>query len=145
MNRYETLLFLHVLGAFGMVSATTAFWVVMLAARRSERPTALMPATATARIAVVAGSLLTIVFGVWLTLYLDGYELWDGWILAALVLWAVSGETGRRGGAAIEKARLAGDDALGATLRDRRTLFMLALSTIAVLTVLVLMIWKPGA
>ena len=37
---------------------------------------------------VIAGTLGTIVFGVWLAISIDGYELWDGWIIAAIVLWA---------------------------------------------------------
>ena len=143
MGWYEWLLSLHVLGAFGMVGATAAFWAFVVAARRSARPTALRPALPSANVAVAAGSVLTVVFGVWLAIYLDGYELWDGWILAALVLWAVSLELGRRGGELIGRA---GDDAaLTAVLRSGRTIALLGASTAALLVVLVLMIWKPGA
>src|SRR3954468_11160925 len=42
------------------------------------------------------GGLGTLVFGVWLALYVDGYDLLDGWILGAIVLWALATETGRR-------------------------------------------------
>ena len=143
MGWYQWLLSLHVLGAFGMVGATAAFWAFIVAARRSPRPTALRPALPSANVAVGAGSVLTVVFGVWLAIYLDGYEIWDGWILASLVLWAISLELGRRGGELIGRA---GDDtALTAVLRSSRTMGMLALSTVALLGVLVLMIWKPGA
>ena len=34
------------------------------------------------------GGLGVLVFGVWLALEVDGYELWDGWIIAAMVLWS---------------------------------------------------------
>lgn len=142
---YDWLLFLHVLGAFGMVGATVVFWAVMLAARRSDRPTTLTPLFVPANIAVGAGSVLTLVFGIWLAIHVDGYELWDGWILAALVLWAVSVELGRRGGARVGTAAAAGDGALSAALRDSRTTLMLTASTVALLVVLALMIWKPGA
>lgn len=142
---YDWLLFLHVLGAFAMVGATVVFWAVMLAARRADRPSTLTPVFAPANIAVGAGSVLTLVFGIWLAIHLDGYELWDGWILAALVLWAVSVELGRRGGAAIDTAAAEGDAALSAELRNSRTTLMLTASTVALLVILALMIWKPGA
>ena len=41
-----------------------------------------------------AGGLGVIVFGVWLALEVDGYELWDGWIVAAIVLWFVGSGAG---------------------------------------------------
>ena len=143
MSWYEWLLFLHVLGALAMVAATDVFWAVMLAARRSERPTVLTPVFGPANVAVMAGSLLTLVFGVWLAIYLDGYELWDGWILGALVLWAISVETGRRGGEGLGRAT--SDTELAAALRDSRTMLLLTLSTVTLFLILVLMIWKPGA
>jgi hypothetical protein len=143
---YDWLLFLHVLGAFAMVGATVVFWAVIFASRRSDRPTALAPAYVPANIAVAGGSLLTVALGVWLAIYLDGYELWDGWILAALVLWAISVELGRRGGADIAAAAKTDDDAaLAAALRSGRTTSMLLGSTVALLVILALMIWKPGA
>lgn len=142
---YDWLLFLHMLGAFGMVGAAVVFWGVIFAARRTDRPTTMTGVFAPANVAVAAGSVLTLVFGIWLAIYVDGYELWDGWILAALILWAASVELGRRGGGDIAKAAAAGDAALGTTLRTGRTIGMLAASTIALVVILALMIWKPGA
>src|SRR5215207_348165 len=42
------------------------------------------------------GGLGTLILGIWLALYVDGYEIWDGWIIAAIVLWAIATELGRR-------------------------------------------------
>jgi hypothetical protein len=142
---YDTLLFLHVLGAFAMVGATVVYWAVMLAARGIDRPTALTPVFAPANAAIAAGSLITLVFGIWLAIYLDGYEIWDGWILASLILWAASVELGRRGGARIAAGSEGGDAPLAAALRDSRTTLMLVASSVALLLILALMIWKPGA
>ena len=36
----------------------------------------------------------TIVFGIWLAFALDGYAIWDGWIIAAIVLWFVGAALG---------------------------------------------------
>ena len=42
----------------------------------------------------------TIIFGIYLAFAVDGYAIWDGWILAALVLWVVGAALGRRVGEA---------------------------------------------
>lgn len=120
---YDTLLFFHVLAAF-MLGAT----VVVSSALVLGAPAA--PRTSTvANVLWDVGSLGTLVFGVWLALYVDGYEIWDGWILAALVLWAIAIELGRR----VRDAAVAN----AATLHWLRTLFVVLL--------LADMVWKPGA
>ncbi len=74
-----------------------------------------------------------LVFGIWLAIDVDGYEVWDGWVIAALVLWFVMGALGSRTGKIYNAARdralaLArdGDNApnaeLRALLQDRRGL-----------------------
>lgn len=55
---------------------------------------------------VIAGTLGTLVFGIWLAIERDEYQVWDGWILAALVLWAIAAETGRRGGVPYMEAQI---------------------------------------
>jgi uncharacterized membrane protein len=96
----------------------------------------------------------TIIFGVWLAL--DEYEIWDGWIIAALLLWllgaAVGGQVGKvyngardRAKALMEEGRDASSPELSAMLRSQRGLFLHALSFLIVLAILVVMIYKPGA
>ena len=36
----------------------------------------------------------TILFGIWLAISLDAYQVWDGWVIAAIVLWAIGSGTG---------------------------------------------------
>jgi uncharacterized membrane protein len=97
-----------------------------------------------------------LVFGIWLAVDVDGYELWDGWIIAGLVLWAVFGAVGGRTGkvynAARDRARALvaeGRDApnaeLNALLRSRTGLVLQLLSIVIVLLLLLDMIFKPGA
>jgi hypothetical protein len=85
------------------------------------------------------GGLGTLVFGVWLALYLDQYDFFDGWILGALALWFVAtglGQTVQR--------RMAAQEGGGvATMRAVATLHWVR--TLVVLGLLVLMVWKPGA
>jgi uncharacterized membrane protein len=144
---YDFLLFVHVLSAFAMLGATAAFWAITLAARPT-RPL-LAPETAVAlvrptTILVIAGTLGTIVFGVWLSIYLDEYHPWDGWIVASLVLWLVSTLTGARSGKEYEAAGRAGDVGEATRFWMRGNL-LAGVSTVTVLAVLVLMIYKPGA
>jgi hypothetical protein len=127
VSRYEWLLFLHLIGAFAAVGSAVVFSVLLLGADR----VAGSELTFLARRLWDVGGLLTLVFGIWLAL--DDYSIVDGWILAALVLWAIAGATGIRLGMTME----------GGGGERVRPLY--AVMTIAVLALLVVMIYKPGA
>ena len=128
---YETLLFLHILAAFALMSgivifSSTAFGVVL-------GPRQLFVAT---RLTDV-GATLALVFGVWIVLREDVYDITDGWILGAIVLWVVAVALGGMTGKAMAGAadpRLSG-----------RAAVLHWLTTVATVGILVLMIWKPGA
>jgi uncharacterized membrane protein len=139
---YELLLLLHVLAAFALVAAVVVFWTMTLVAWRGTTAGAAIFTTLArpASILVIAGSVLTLVFGVWLAIYVDGYELWDGWIVASLVLWLVATGAGERGGRILGEPSAVTDPA-----RRRPGLALQVVSTVGVLAVLVLMIYKPGA
>ena len=79
-----------------------------------------------------------LIFGVWLALYVDGYELWDGWILGALVLLVAATAFGAR--ARTEPLALLE----GGGGRIQVTIWHW-LRTLSIVAILVLMIWKPGA
>ena len=122
---YDTLLFLHVLAAFLLAVTAVTYSAVALGA------TAGGPALRVADVCWNVGGLGTLILGVWLALDVDGYEVWDAWILGAIVLWVVATGTGS---AAQAEMRRGG----GATT-------MHWLRTLAVVSLLVLMVWKPGA
>jgi hypothetical protein len=103
---------------------------------------------------IAVGMIGTIVFGIWLAF--DEYEIWDGWIIAALVLWlvaaAVGGQVGKvyngardRAKALVAEGRDASSPELSAMLRSQRGLVLHVLSSLIVLVLLVVMIYKPGA
>ena len=123
----DALLFLHVLAAFLM--AGTA---VMLSGVALGTPAPARTVTMANRL-WDAGGLGTLVFGVWLALDIEGYGLLDFWIIAAIVLWAIATELGRRARAAVEDAA-AGRFARWHWLR-----------TAVVVLLLADMIFKPGA
>ena len=144
---YDFLLVVHVLSAFALLGASAALWAIVIATRPA-RPL-LTAATAAmllrpTTVVVIVGTLGTLVFGVWLAIYLDQYHPWDGWIVASLVLWLVGTITGARSGNEYEAAGTAGDP-LEAGRRWKRGNVLSAISTVAVVAVLVLMIYKPGA
>jgi hypothetical protein len=134
MSLYEWLLFLHLLAAFLLVAGVVAYGVLVYGRGEAVVSRALAPA---ASALWNAGGLGVIVFGVWLALEVDGYELWDVWIIAAIVLWFVGSGAGGR---------------LGAGVRDGRPVqavdgarAMVAVMAVATLLLLLDMIFKPWA
>ncbi len=159
MSRYDWLLSLHVLAAFSLVAAYVLYGVMIAWSWRRETPAEMLRLTGISRTGNVLmwiGSIGTLGLGIWLALDVDGYSILDGWILAAIVLWALAMETGRRSGTLYARAgtraaelSAAGQEGpsteLGEILRDRRALMWQALSSLAVLVLLWDMIYKPGA
>jgi uncharacterized membrane protein len=138
---YDWLLFLHVLSAVLLVGALAYFWALVLATRPGRSMFSGATAFALARpasIAVMVGVAGTLIFGVWLAIHVDGYELWDGWILGSLVLWAIGAGAGERSGRALTP--------VGDEYPDfRRGVLLHTVASLAALVILILMIWKPGA
>lgn len=158
MSFDDWVLSLHVLSAFAYVAGIVLFWVLVVAVRRTDLPEATVrmePIVKVGNAAVGIGAGGTITLGIWLAFSVGGYNIWDGWIIAALVLWIVSAETGRRTGAeytagmkTAEELRTAGQlgpsSELLAINRTRAGLVLHTLTTLLVLLILVDMIWKPG-
>jgi len=139
VNLYDWLIFLHVLAAFLAVGSLTALWALVLSSRGATpliSPDSAMRFGRTAGIVVGAGMIGAIFFGVWLAIDVDGYELWDGWILASIVIWAISGWAGGQAGKAF------GGDAVGGRQAGVR---YQAINSVGLFIILILMIWKPGA
>jgi hypothetical protein len=129
---YDTLLLLHVLAAFALVAGVVCFAALVLSpAGESARETLATPAIALWNV----GGIGVLVLGIWLALDVDAYEIWDGWIVAAIVLWFIASAAGgplsrgiREGGLAAGRARLLLGVAAGSTL-----------------LLLLDMVFKPGA
>jgi len=149
----------HVLSAFAYVAGLVLFWVLVVAVRRVDTPEETLrmePIVKVGNVAVGIGAVGTIVIGIYLAFAVDSYAIWDGWIIAALVLWAVSGALGQRTGAAymqgMNKAKeldaagkTGADQELLALNRTQTGLMLQTLASLAVLLILVDMIFKPGA
>jgi hypothetical protein len=155
----DWILALHVLSAFAFVAGVVLFWVLVVAVRRTDTPDGTIrmePIVKVGNAATGIGAGGTIVFGIWLAFSYGGYDIWDPWIIAAIVLWAVTAALGQRTGVAymegmtkakeLEAAGQTGPSAeLLAINRTQRGLVLHAAVSAVVLLILVDMIWKPGA
>lgn len=160
MSLNDWILALHLLSAFGLMGSIVLFTIAVVALRRMSRPSevlALAPVTKIGEISVIAGSIGTIVFGIWLSFSIDAYSIFDFWVVAAIVLWVAGFETGRRSGVEMQKAfdrsteLAAGGKAdepsteLATDLRSQQLWVLHWLAAGAVFLVLLDMIWKPWA
>jgi hypothetical protein len=155
----DWMLALHVLSAFAFVGGIILFWVLIVAVRRTDTPDATLrmgPMALLGNAAIGIGMGGTILFGIWLAFSVGDYDIWDPWIVAALVLWFIGAGVGRQTGeayvAGVKKAqelRAAGregpDSELLAINRTSSGLALHAASSAIVLLILIDMIWKPGA
>jgi uncharacterized membrane protein len=159
MTLDDWILALHVLSAFAYVAGIVLFWVLVVAVRQADTPEGtirLEPVVKVGNAAVGLGAGGTIVLGIWLAFSVGGYDIWDGWIIAAIVLWLISAEIGRRTGAAYrlgmtkaQELQTAGQTGPSAELlahnRTSTGVRLHTLTSVVVLLILIDMIWKPGA
>jgi hypothetical protein len=155
----DWLLALHVLSGFAYVAGIVLFWVLVVAVRRTDLPEATMrmePVVKVGTASVGIGGVGTLVLGIWLAFSVGNYDIWDPWIIAAIVLWAIAGAAGQRTGTAYmagmtkaQKLHAAGQTGPSTELvvinRTQTGLLLHTLTTLAVLLILIDMIWKPGA
>jgi hypothetical protein len=131
---YHALLFFHVFAAFCLGAAALIYSAFVLGSP-VNRATRLV-----AEILWGVGGLGVLAFGVWLAFNRPEYEIYDGWIIAALVLWVLMMGSGAR---ASQGVKPAGDDSAIAV--DRRTAFAHWMRIVWFIALLVVMVWKPGA
>ncbi|HZQ64773.1 MAG TPA: hypothetical protein VFA66_06070 [Gaiellaceae bacterium] len=103
MGFYEWMLAFHLLSAFSVAAALVLYSVLVVSGRRSsaslEQARLLFRVAPVATPLIAAGSVLVLVFGVILAIDSDRFEIWDGWVIAGIVLWALLGAVGQRTGA----------------------------------------------
>ena len=131
---YHALLFLHVLAAFSLATAALIYSAFVLGS----------PVNSTTRLIAEilwgVGGLGVLAFGVWLAFNRPEYEIYNGWIISALVLWVLMMGSGAR---ASQGVKPAGDDSALAV--ERRAAFAHWMRIVWFTALLVVMVWKPGA
>ena len=155
MSFSDWMLAFHLLSAFAAASALVLFSALVVSGRRMttlEQTRTLFRIAPLGGILVSAGIGLVFVFGVILALDSNRFELWDGWVIAGIILWAAFAGIGQRTGAYYTKIqKLAeqpdGDNEPEVLARLRApTGVWLHIATVALFVLIVLdMIYKPGA
>ena len=159
MSRYDWLLFLHVLSAFALVAAQVLVTFLIVGGWRLELPSDISRMFRMSRAGDVLfgiGATGTILLGILLAIDADEYQVWDGWIIAAIVLWvvamAVGGQTAKhyyrardRARALVAEGRDVPNPELSAMLRSPIGLVLHLASVLVVVVLLIDMIYKPGA
>jgi hypothetical protein len=155
----DWMLALHMLSAFALVAGIIAFWVLIFAVRRTDTPEGTLrmgPVSRLANAVIGVGMGGTIILGIWLAFSVGGYDIWDWWIIGALVLWVIAAALGQRAGVAyiegVKKAQelqAAGQTGPSAELlalnRTSNGVVLQVLVSAVVLLIILDMIWKPGA
>jgi uncharacterized membrane protein len=155
----DWVLALHVLSAATYGASIILFWVLVVAVRTTDTAEATLrlgPVVMIGNIAVGIGAAGTIIFGVWLALSVGDYNLWDGWIIAAIVLWVIAAVLGQRTGVeymrGMTKAKelqAAGQPGTNAELlainRTQNGVLLHAAVSLVFVLIVIDMIWKPGA
>jgi len=150
---YDWMLVLHLLSVFAMASALVLFGFLVHTGRTL---TSLGDMRRNFRLGGVGGILIgvgsvaALVFGVILAIDSDVFELWDGWVIAAIVLWAILGALGGRTGryytSAAKVAEADGSETEVTALLRAPTGLRLYYATVGLFLLLLLdMIFKPGA
>jgi uncharacterized membrane protein len=158
MDLNDWILALHLISAASLVGALTVFSVMIAALWRTEDPsavTSLMPLGLVGNVLVTLGALGTIVFGVWLAISLDAYQVWDGWVIAAIVLWVLTTAVGKQTGdgyranaemaAQLVSSGSPRSPELAARMGATRSFWFHVAACVLVILILLDMIWKPGA
>jgi uncharacterized membrane protein len=155
VTAYHLLLFFHLAGAFCFFAGGAVAATLQLGALRRARPSEILTLLRLTRVGVLlvlAGAALTLGFGIALAEHL-GYGLAPAWIRAALGLWlaslalgAVGGRTARRARYRAEELAAAGDEPneeLRALVAHRPSLVLSWISSLLLVAILVLMVWRP--
>jgi uncharacterized membrane protein len=156
VTAYRFLLFFHLLGAICFFAGGAVAGTLQVGALRRARPSeiaTLLRLTRVGVLLVLAGAVLTLVFGIALAHH-DGVGLTPAWIRAALGLWLAALALGAAGGRTAREARYraeelaAGADEPDAGLRalvgHRPSLVLSWLSGLLLVAILVLMVWRPA-
>jgi hypothetical protein len=143
----------HLISAFAAAAALVLFSVMVYSGRRMttlEETRMLFRVGPVGGVLIGAGIGLTFVFGVILAAHSDTFNIWDGWVIAGIVLWAGFAAVGQRTGkyyTDVQKlVEREGTEAEALALLRAPTGALLHLATVGLFVLILLdMIFKPGA
>jgi hypothetical protein len=149
---YDWMLALHLLSVFAVAASLVLFSALVVVGRRMST---LEETTLVFRLGRIGGPLngvgmgLALAFGIILALKSSDFEIWNGWIIIAFVLWALVGAIGGWTGAYYTTAQRLADEGKEAEVIERlRAPYGAVLHIVTWILFLLLlldMIFKPGA
>lgn len=150
---------IHLLFAATLVGSLVMSWIVVVSLRSVDTPAETLALHRVANVATgatIGGLLGVIVLGIWLAILRVDFHPWDGWVIAAIVLWVVAAvallrsiveyeKPARRAKALMAAAQTGASPELTALNRTATGLALRAAGSLAIVVIVVDMIWKPGA
>jgi predicted integral membrane protein DUF2269 len=150
---------LHLLSAATLVGSLVMSWIVLVALRSADTPDATLSLNRVAMVSnalTVVGLVGSIAFGIWLAILRDAFQVWDGWVIAAIVLWSIAtvallrsfvkyAKAGEKARGLLASGQAGSSVELTALNKTSTGLLLRALASLAVVLIVIDMIWKPGA
>jgi hypothetical protein len=150
---------IHLLMAATLVGALVMSWILTVALRSVDTAGTTLSFN---RVAMVGATILgvglvgVIGFGIWLAILRDAFQVWDGWVIAAIILWCIATaaivravaeyrKTAERARALIASGHAGPDAELAALNRTTTALLTRALASAAIVLIVIDMVYKPGA
>ena len=149
----------HLLTAATLVGSLVMSWIVVVALRSADTPDATLSLNRVAMVGTVTtgvGLVGAIAFGIWLAILRDAFQVWDGWVIAAIVLWVIAAvalwrsfieyaKPVQQARALVAAGRTSPSAELTASNRAPTGLLLRAVASAAIVLIVIDMIWKPGA
>jgi len=150
---------IHLLSAATLVGSLVMSWIVVFSMRTADTPEATLSlhrVWMVATVATIVGLIGAIAFGIWLAILRIDFHPWDGWVIAAIVLWCIAtialvrsfGEYAKpvhKAEALLASAQTGASAELTALNRTTTGLLLRAAASGAIVLIVIDMIWKPGA
>jgi hypothetical protein len=150
---------IHLLMAATLVGALVMSWILTVALRSVDTADTTLSFN---RVAMVGATILgvgligVIAFGIWLAILRDAFHPWDGWVIAAIILWCIATaaivravaeyrKPAERARALIASGQAGPDAGLAALNRTTTALLTRALASAAIVLIVIDMVYKPGA
>jgi hypothetical protein len=149
---------LHVTMAALLVGSLVMSWIVIVSLLTTDTPRltlSLHRVKLVATGATIIGLLGTISLGIWTAILRIDFHPWDGWVIAAYVLWGIAtillvrsftefDKSAQKARALIAFSETGPSAELVALNRTSTGLLLSAVASLAIVLIVIDMIWKPG-
>ena len=159
MSFQDWIFALHLLFAATLVGGLVMSWIVavaLYATNAADETLGFNRVATVANVAIVLGLPGTIALGIWLAILRPEFHPWDGWIIAAIILWAIATAAVLRSFAEYQKpvarsrelvaaGRRGASEELALLNRRLNGPLFRAVGSLAIVLIVIDMIYKPGA